>query len=98
MAENSLPCPWCGGTDIYADASEICCPIQWSAVARCRDCGAQEPDGSGVHDLRIDAEKEALAAWNVRLGGNQTDALIILRAIVGSEVGVQTRHKIHYSG
>lgn len=95
MAENLLPCPWCGSTDIYADASDICCPIQWSAVARCRGCGAQEPDGSGVYDLKADAERVALTAWNVRASSNQRDdALTLLRGIVNSDVGVQTRHKL----
>lgn len=69
-AENLIPCPWCGSTDIYADVSEICCPVQWSGGARCRDCGAEEPNGSGVHDRKEDAEQAALKEWGIRLGGD----------------------------
>lgn len=61
-----LPCPWCGGDDIYARVSDICCPVQYSAIARCRDCGAEAPDGSGVKDSREDAEREAFEMWNDR--------------------------------
>ena len=61
-----LPCPWCGCTDVRVGISEICCPIQYSARAVCSDCYAEEPNGSGVHDSREEAEKEALQAWNDR--------------------------------
>jgi len=61
-----LPCPWCGCTEVKLNVSEICCPIQYSARAYCSDCYAEEPGGSGVHDSRQDAEKEALQAWNDR--------------------------------
>lgn len=61
-----LPCPWCGCTEVRVSISEICCPIKYSANATCSDCYAEEPNGSGVHDLKEDAEKEALDAWNNR--------------------------------
>lgn len=61
-----LPCPWCGCTEVRLNVSEICCPLQYSARATCSDCYAEEPNGSGVHDLKEDAEKEALQAWNDR--------------------------------
>jgi hypothetical protein len=61
-----LPCPWCGGTDVRTELSEICCPIQFCAVARCYECGAAEPNGSSVHDSADDAEREALEYWNDR--------------------------------
>lgn len=61
-----LPCPWCGCTEVRLNVSEICCPIQYSARAACSDCYAEEPNGSGVHDSKEDAEKEALQAWNDR--------------------------------
>ena len=61
-----LPCPWCGCAEVRVSVSEICCPIQYSARAFCSDCYAEEPGGSGVHDSKEDAEKEALQAWNDR--------------------------------
>jgi hypothetical protein len=61
-----LPCPWCGCTEVRVSVSEICCPIQYSARATCSDCYAEEPNGSGVHDSKEGAEKEALQAWNDR--------------------------------
>lgn len=61
-----LPCPWCGCNEVKVSFSEICCPIQYSARAVCASCYAEEPNGSGVHDLKADAEKEALEMWNDR--------------------------------
>ena len=61
------PCPWCGSIDIRFDADEICCPIQYSVAGQCNDCGAQEPCGSGVYDLKEDAIEDAIKAWNQRI-------------------------------
>lgn len=61
-----LRCPWCGCSEVETKASEICCPIQYSAKAACVDCGAEEPNGSGVYDSKEDAEKEALRMWSDR--------------------------------
>ena len=64
MTDKDALCPWCGGSKVRIMVSEICCPLQYSARAYCLDCGAEEPGGSGVCDLREDAEREALEAWN----------------------------------
>lgn len=56
MSEELLPCPYCGGIDIYFDA------MQGSMM--CRNCWAQGPSETGldVHD----ENKLAIAAWNRR--------------------------------
>ena len=61
-----LPCPWCGCDKVDARVSEICCPLQYSAVAYCTDCGAEEPAGSGVYTCKDDAIKESMRQWNER--------------------------------
>lgn len=62
----TLPCPWCGCNKINISVSEICCPIQYSAIARCNDCYAECPDGSGVVNSIEEANILAIEAWNSR--------------------------------
>lgn len=69
-AANNVPCPWCAGTKVTVVVSEIMSPLQFSARASCADCGGEEPSGSGVHDHKEDAEKEALKNWNERGGSS----------------------------
>lgn len=64
------PCPWCGCKEIKISFSEICCPIKYSARARCTECDAEEPIGSGVFYSKEDAEREAWESWNYRPMGN----------------------------
>ena len=61
-----LCCPWCGSVAIDIVVSDICYPIQYSARGSCTDCGAEEPCGSGVHDDKEVAIKEAREQWNTR--------------------------------
>ena len=50
-----LPCPFCGGTDIYcADAGHK--TGVW--FVQCEDCGATFP--------HFDSKEEAITAWNTR--------------------------------
>jgi Lar family restriction alleviation protein len=59
------PCPFCGGEAVDVDTSEICCPIEYNAHARCSDCDAQGP-AEYRWDTPNEAKAEAIAAWNRR--------------------------------
>ncbi len=65
MSEELKGCPFCGGSKISISFSEICCPIEWSAIALCSNCGC-ETEGSGVCSDKEDAKQEAIEAWNTR--------------------------------
>jgi DNA-directed RNA polymerase subunit RPC12/RpoP len=82
----AYPCPWCGSEFIVVDSKiidfEVCGEklTQWSAQARCHECGAVSPSsefGSWSHPLedeynQLDWENErevvnfAVKVWNCR--------------------------------
>ena len=61
-----LPCPFCGGDNIYPESEEICCPIEYFGQAKCIDCDAVGPLAEFKYDNKEDALEGAAAAWNTR--------------------------------
>ena len=66
--EGALPCPFCGGDDIWTYAGST---FRWRYAA-CSECGAQSGEvridtiGKARHAAVAEADKECLVEWNHR--------------------------------
>ena len=56
--EKLLPCPFCGGTNLYTDGYQHSAGLRWRVV--CIDCMATVDDGTQQQKYR------AIEAWNRR--------------------------------
>lgn len=58
MATKLKPCPFCGGEATAYDVAGVACPVR----IICDECWAA---------IEGDTEKDAIAAWNRRVGGKK---------------------------
>lgn len=82
--EGALPCPFCGGDDIWTYAGST---FRWRYAA-CSECGAQSGEvridtiGKARHAAVAEADKECLVEWNHRPPTEANDARSAFNAAI----------------